>query len=750
MTEESDIQQQITETQYAATSGTGDAAIYITNYHYQSPKNVTETSDKLDNAYGNKNFLCPYQGLYHFSPKDSQFFFGREGVIQELFEKAQISNFIPVLGASGIGKSSVILAGLVPRLYQQSNWLFAYFRPRSDPFYALAEALVLLERTPPNSLSKMNTSDNKLNNYEINKVKEIADCLKHKKKSLSEIIRCIKQKKPKYRLLLIADQFEEIYTLLDDQEIRNNFLNCLLSLVQSSIKSPYTTVVVATIRADFLGSMLSYRPFAQLLKNNIKIIIPMNDDEMTEAIIEPAKILKVQFEEGLVERILKDVANEPGDLTLLEFALRKLWSERDSSKLTHEVYKKIGQVQGALTNYADEEYKKMKRRDQGKQVQKIFMQLVNLGEGGVADTRRLVTKAQLGEENWPLVVELANSRLVVTSRNTEDQETVEIVHEALISRWHELRGWIDNNRSVLKQQRVVEAKAEEWNINGKDQSYLLRGKQLDNSKKLLEQQMSTLIFSNLAKSFLKTSDNYEKKEEMRTKLLSKRTPPKIVIDAPRAFIVIIVVISIIVGSIVALVANQEIRKKQLWLTVESKQEKSNNLIQVQAIQELVKMGETLADKEFKGYSLSRIDLSGVALTNSDFSYSDLSYSKLINSSLLNTNFSNANLSHSNLTSASLISVKLSSTELMNANLQSADLFKANLSNANLQGANFQQAILQSANLQGANLQGAKYLTSQQVKTAKNWEKACYEPELNQELGLPLKNLKSCQRKTLRR
>jgi len=406
MAEQSDIEQKITETQYAATSATGSATVNITNYNSYYREDFTVTSDKLDDTSGDKNIQCPYKGLSHFSPNDTELFFGREGVIQEIFKATQTHNFIPVIGGSGSGKTSVVLAGLVPKLEKEGNWLFAYFRPGYDPFNALAQALILLERLHQGSISKMKVTSDEITFDERDNINTLARSLKDKKQSLSQVIRAIQQKHPKYRLLLIADQFEELYTLPDDKEIRHTFLDCLLNIIQpSNSKLSSFSVVVATIRVDFLDSMYSYPPFGDRLKNDIKIT-GMNREAMEEAIIKPSEILGVKFEKGLVESILNDVKNEPGELTLLEFALKELWKERTGKQLTHQVYKEIGKVQGALTKYANDIYQDMKDSGQGEQVQQIFMQLVNVGGEGIPNTRRSVTKAQLREENWSLVVKL--------------------------------------------------------------------------------------------------------------------------------------------------------------------------------------------------------------------------------------------------------------------------------------------------------------------------------------------------------
>jgi hypothetical protein len=388
----------------------------IYNYFYYSEARVAP----VDPAIAADEYLpCPYRGLFHFGPKDADVFFGREIFIKELYRATETNNFIPVLGASGSGKSSVVLAGLVPELQKVGHWQFTHFRPGSDPFHAIALALVPLY-TP-------NLNETK----QIAQARELAGYLQDGSVLLLDVFARIRQNHPNDRVLLIADQFEEIYTLCNNQEIRRQFLDCLLaSLENPTSLSSSAMVLVATMRADFLGNALSYRPFADVLQNADLKLGPMNREELRQVIEKPAQKLKVTFADGLVERILNDVENQPGNLPLLEFALTELWNKRTGKQLTHKIYEEIGQVEGALARHADDKYGNL-TDDEKEKVRRIFIQLVRPGEGA-EDTRRIAMKAELGEQSWSLVKKLADARLVVTSRNLANQETVEVVHETLV------------------------------------------------------------------------------------------------------------------------------------------------------------------------------------------------------------------------------------------------------------------------------------------------------------------------------
>jgi hypothetical protein len=365
-----------------------------------------------------------------------------------------------------------VLAGLVPKLQKTGYWLFTHFRPGSEPFHALALALVPLY------------TQNLDNTDKIIQARKLAQALGDGKIPLADVFAQIHQNHPTQRVLLIADQFEELYTLCADQKIRHSFLDSLLVSFQSSAyQSQYNHVLVATMRADFLGNALSYPAFGDVLKTDIKLR-SMNHHELSQVIAKPAEKLGVTFEGGLVERILDDVQDEPGNLPLLEFALTQLWKERKGKQLTHAAYQHIGKVQGALARHADQNYDKLSAV-QKEQVRQIFIQLVHPGEDR-QDTRRVATKAELGEERWKLVTQLADDRLVVTTQNAANQETVEVVHEALIRNWEELGKWMKADRSFRAWQERLRFAMLQWQNMQRDEGALLRGAVLTEAQEKLK------------------------------------------------------------------------------------------------------------------------------------------------------------------------------------------------------------------------------------------------------------------------
>jgi uncharacterized protein YjbI with pentapeptide repeats len=732
----------------------------------------------------------PYQGLSAFGEKDAAFFFGREKSTDVLFQMTRQQQLVAVIGASGSGKSSVVFAGLIPRLREEGIWLIESFRPKSQPFDELAQALV--HQLEPN-----------LDGVEkVIKVGKLAESLKKGEVKLHQVASQILEEKPNKRFLLVADQFEELYTQCQDKEEQQRFIDTLLLAVnQKSI------TLVFTLRADFYGYVLSYRPFGEALeKFGHKPLTLMSREELQRAIEQPAQKLNVQLQTHLAERILDDVGQEPGNLPLLEFALTQLWLKQNNSELSHKAYDEIGGVKQALIKHSEEVYLKL-NESQKEQAQRIFLSLVRLGEG-TEDTRRVATREQIGHQNWDLVIDLAGSetRLVVTGRNDKSgEETVEVVHEALIREWARLRQWVNENRERLIRKRKIEAAAVEWKDKARSKDYFLLGKQLNEAKAFQKEQNISLALSDLASEFIVKSVKY--KRSNRLKLVGFGFIP-------------IVALVVFIGF----TAERQLQISRHWNIFENAKGKEDSPARIAALQELVKLGVTLNNIALKNANLNGADLQGakleyanleganleggelgganlyganlrganfrhVYLRKADLGGANLENANLEGAELSSTKLESANLKGANLKGAKLQDAKLQDAELKGANLKGAQLEDAklqsvNLEGANLEGANLEDAKLQGANLKGANLKGAKLedaklqganlenanledanlkiahfgcikyritqiiqctdlsntknLTPEQVKQANNWQQASYNPEFRKKLGLPNK------------
>ncbi|NER32491.1 MAG: AAA family ATPase [Oscillatoria sp. SIO1A7] len=446
---------------------------------------------------------CPYRGLFAFQEEDAEFFFGREQFIEDLVADVRAKPLVAVIGPSGSGKSSVVFAGLMPKLRQDRSWQVAFFRPNNRPFYGLAQALVTLLEPETSEMER------------LAEAKKLAGYFQDKTVELRDVVEKIVSNSPGSRLLLVADQFEELYALCQDASDRQQFLDELLAAMQAltGSRSPDLALVL-TLRADFLGQALSYRPFADALQGAIRTLGPMSRQELRDVIEKPAAKVGVKFEEWLSDRILEEASEEPGHLPLVEFTLTQLWEKQQNKKLTHEAYDAIGSMAQALTYYAEKVYGELTAQEQ-QQARQIFSQLVHSGEN-TRDTRRLATRAEVGEENWGLVRGLADKRLLVTGRyshpKTEtpkietievaseladkslvlaggnsqfQEETVEIVHEILIWKWERLKSWIDEDREFLIWQQGLRPLVRQWQDNNKDKEVLLREPLLEEAEKWL-------------------------------------------------------------------------------------------------------------------------------------------------------------------------------------------------------------------------------------------------------------------------
>jgi WD40 repeat protein/class 3 adenylate cyclase len=407
---------------------------------------------------------CPYRGLAAFQEADAPFYFGREAFVDDLEQAVRSRQLVTVIvGSSGSGKSSALFAGLLPRLREAGGYRFATFRPGGQPFYALAGALLpLLE-------PGLSETDH------LAETRKLAECLWKGEVSLAQVVERVLEKDASARqVLLVADQFEELYTLCPDSQLQVAFIDELLRTVEASRHSrDGSAVILLTLRADFMGQALAHRPFADALQEASLMLGPMTRQELRVAIEKPAEMQGAAFEAGLVERILDDVGEVPGVLPLLEFTLTQLWERQADGWLAHADYEAMGCVEGALAAYAEQVYAGLDAEGQDR-IRRALVQLVQPGEG-TEDTRRIAIKEELGEESWSLIQRLADRRLVVTGRDAQGRETAEVVHEALIQKWGRFQEWMQSDQAFRLWQERLRSNLRQWQESGGDEGALLAG-----------------------------------------------------------------------------------------------------------------------------------------------------------------------------------------------------------------------------------------------------------------------------------
>ncbi len=403
----------------------------------------------------------PYKGLRAFGEADAPDFFGRDRLVAELADVVGRHRLVGVVGPSGCGKSSLVRAGLIPKLRSgalpgSERWLVSDMYPGTRPFAELESALLQVAVDRPDDLE--------------------ARLIDGDWEGLTgELL-------PRdSELLLLVDQFEELFTVTISVEERRRFLDVLTGLTAD----PRNRVrVVATMRADFFDRPLEYPEFAELLRRGLVSVAMPGRGSMIDAVVEPARSEGLEIEAGLPEAIVGDVADQPGGLPLLEYALTELFRHRDGNRLTGEGYRRTGGVLGALGTRAEELYQQQEISGQ-EAVRQVFLRLVNVAEG-VEDTRRRIPLGELqglGIDDValePVLDTFVAHRLLTFDRDPETREpTVEVAHEALLDRWERLRTWIDDRRDDLVLHRRLTVSMAEWQASDRQTEYLLTGGRLD-------------------------------------------------------------------------------------------------------------------------------------------------------------------------------------------------------------------------------------------------------------------------------
>jgi WD40 repeat protein len=421
--------------------------------------------------------VSPYRGLQYFREEDAPFFFGRSAAVEQLGEAIRHTSFVALVGASGSGKSSVVRAGLISALRrdEEHTWEMATLVPGDRPLHALAAALLPLLEADVDEIARL---------AETNR---LASAFERREIGLRDVAERILAKQPGTdRLLLVVDQWEEIYTLTAAEATRRQFID---ELLEAASRAPLS--VVLTLRGDFVGHVLAYRPLSDRLQDAQVNLGPMTRAELAVAIERPAEKVGLSFEHALVARILDDAGEEPGNLPLLEFVLKRLWEHRSNGLLLHDEYDRMGRIQGAVARRADEIFGQLTPQEQ-LAVQRIFLQLAIPADEG-AYARRRAALEEIGEGSRELLKKLTDERLLVTSPGATGGETVEVSHEALIRNWDTLKNWLDQDREFLLWRRRFAEFVTAWRRDRAQEGTLLTGAFLVEAQKWLSDRGERLV-----------------------------------------------------------------------------------------------------------------------------------------------------------------------------------------------------------------------------------------------------------------
>jgi hypothetical protein len=460
--------------------------------------------------------ICPYRGLLHFREEDAPFFFGREAAIETLVEAVQRQPFVALVGASGSGKSSVVRAGLAPRLRSDhgTTWEFISLVPTDQPLKALAAALVPFLEPTKSAGDGLAEAD------------ELAGLIAGGRVSLYDLVRRILDKQPGTdRVLIFVDQFEELYTLADDDPLPRKYplpRKFVDELITASTLSGSKLTVAIALRGDFVGRAFAYRALSDQLQSAQINLGPMTRQELTLVIGKPAEKLQLDFEAGLVERILDDVGDKPGNLPLLEFVLTELWQKRRNGLLLQESYREMGGLERALERKANNFLAQLSFTEQ-RIIKRIFQRIVRpSAESGLATPWRAVF-TEFPPEDRELLVKLANERLLLTNQSPSGlDQSVELAHEALISNWDTLRAWVNEDREFLLWRYRFDLFVEDWRSAEKRKEFLLTGPRLIEAQKWFAQRSQGL--SDQDRKFISASQQRAEEAERRLDKGPSATP----------------------------------------------------------------------------------------------------------------------------------------------------------------------------------------------------------------------------------
>ncbi len=400
----------------------------------------------------------PYVGLHRFEERNKDFFFGRDRLVEQILQSLLQRNFVLVAGPSGSGKSSVVRAGLIPLLaskFAQGRFRALVLTPDRDPFASLRAAL-----------QTAGVAQRQLTGLDARTADSVKSVLTETRPTDE-------------RWVVVVDQFEELFTLCSDEKHRAEFILGLTQLAQTAQSE---LKIVAAMRADFFDRFGPYPTFGALVQQGLQLVLDMEASELRAAIEQPAAKNGVVFEESLVEQIIADVKGRPGALPLLQYTLDLLWGNdkpANDRTLNSSSYHTLGGVAGALQQRADALYehsdpqRRTKRSEDEKELlRQLFLRVVDLTSQGT-DARVVSRRALLADfvksEEQRLIRELVDEKLLVTNAPSVDkgsptQSTVEIAHEALLSAWPRLKGWIEQAREVIYVRNRLAADAQRWKV----------------------------------------------------------------------------------------------------------------------------------------------------------------------------------------------------------------------------------------------------------------------------------------------
>jgi WD40 repeat protein/uncharacterized caspase-like protein len=521
--------------------------------------------------------ICPYMGLSAFSENDAQYFYGRESLTQQLIHQLRDRSFLAVVGASGSGKSSVVQAGVIPQLRlgkqipSSEQWLIRTLRPGANPIEVLAQRL---GGSRGQGAGGRGQGDDENNSFSPSPPSPsspssppappappappsppsppphlLLEGILHQ--GVESFVYWLRNR-PEPMIVLVIDQFEELFTLASTTD-RERFLELVLGAAEYA-KDRFKLII--TLRADFITSCLEVPRLAEVLQSSVLVPPRLSLDDYRRVIVNPAQQVGLKLEPELVEVLLRELNHSVGDLPLLEFVLEQLWQHRSTGELTLQAYQEeLGGIKGALERSSQAVYESLDPQAQ-ECAKWIFLSLTQLGEG-TEDTRRRIHKSELIVKKYPAALvertlqALTAAKLIVMNLEEEEERgqgaggrgqgefvspsphlplppssplppavTVEVAHEILIRHWSTLRWWLEENRSRLRSQRQIEQAAQLWLQSGQQSDFLLQGVRLAEAEDIYIKYTDELSFD--VQQFIEACLEERKRQQFQLKTRLRR------------------------------------------------------------------------------------------------------------------------------------------------------------------------------------------------------------------------------------
>ena len=468
--------------------------------------------------------VSPYRGLAAYQPEHADIYCGRAELVTELVDVVmrQWAEGSPaiVVGSSGSGKSSLLQAGLIPAMGKTDDRLqWITFAPGGDPIGELSRQLAALTGESSESL---------------------ADRLLDAPESSWSMLRSTAPRTGDggwagLALLILVDQFEELFTLCKDEVERRIFVKALCAVAHGGGDGgDRLAAVVVGMRADFYVEATKIPELLPILQHGQLIVRPMSKEQLRQSITQPARHMNLNVNDGLVEVLLRDVqpasdgrtdtAHDPGALPLLSHALYATWQHAQGRTLTVDQYMAAGGIQGAVAKTADDAFVSLESDEQRILARNLFVRLV-LATDDAADTRRRVQRAELfGDRNSAAAADMQKvlDRFVAARIVTAGRDGIEITHEAVLRAWPRLKGWLDTDRSWLRLHRRLTTAVRAWQDAGEEPDGLYRGTTLAVLREWTEERGYRRDLNAAERRFLDKSVSAQAEHARRERLRARR------------------------------------------------------------------------------------------------------------------------------------------------------------------------------------------------------------------------------------